>query len=102
MEEIAAEMKERGLDQRLLERQQKILSRLLTAQRSLRKEDTKEERISRRGENPLDRESPAEAELGPTALDRLRRGILRGSQDPVPAEFKRLVDDYFRSLAEKP
>jgi len=102
MEEVVQEMRRRGLDERVLRRQERILSRLLTAQRSLRKEGQKEERISRTGVNPLDRTSPAAYVGGPSEREALQRGILRGSQDPVPGDFRRLVETYFRSLGAQP
>ncbi len=103
MGDVVDEMKkENKIDDRILERQEKILSRLLTAQKSIRREDQKEERTARTGVNPEDRDSPPPVaqELGQKEL--LRRGILRGSQDPIPDEFRSLVEDYYESLADKP
>lgn len=102
MDEIAQEMRSHNVDQRVLRRQEKILSRLLTAQRSLRKEDYKDERVSRTGQNPEDRPSPGAVANALTRQDLLRRGILRGSQDPVPTDYRTLVEQYFRALSEKP
>lgn len=102
MEEVVEEMRHRGVDERVLRRQERILSRLLTAQRSLRKEGQKEERVSRTGVNPEDRDSPAPFVPEATEAEALRRGILRGSQDPVPGDFRRLVEIYFRSLGSRP
>lgn len=102
MEDIAQEMRANRVDERVLRRQEKILSRLLTAQRSLRKEDYKDERISRTGQNPDDLVSPEQVRLDLTRQDLLRRGILRGAQDPVPTDYRQLVEQYFRSLSEKP
>ena len=102
MEEVVEEMRHRGLDERVIRRQERILSRLLTAQRSLRKEGQKEERVSRTGVNPEDRVSPASFTPGPSDWEAMKRGILRGSQDPVPGDFRRLVETYFRSLGAQP
>ncbi len=102
MDEVVQEMRRRGVDERILKRQERILSRLLTAQRSLRKEGEKQERISRTGVNPLERPSPADVVTGPSWQEALRRGVLRGLQDPVPSEYRRLVDTYFRNLKAEP
>lgn len=102
MEEVVQEMRSRDVDERILKRQEKILSRLLTAQRSLRKEGEKEERVSRPGMNPADRQSPPPIAGMRAQEEGLRRGILRGAQDPVPSEFRRLVETYFRSLGDTP
>lgn len=101
MEDVAKEMREHRLDERLLRRQEKILSRLLTAQRSLRRQDFEEQRRSRTGVDPVARVSPPPVETGLTNREQLRRGILKGSQDPIPSDFRSLVDRYFRALMEK-
>jgi hypothetical protein len=101
MEETVKQMREQNVDERLLKRQEKILSRLLTAQRSLRKQDFEEQRRSRTGvdaENPV---SPAPVATGLSENEQLRRGILKGNQDPIPGDFRRIVDAYFRALMEK-
>jgi hypothetical protein len=98
---VAEEMRERGeIDERILERQQKILSRLLTAQKSIRREGEKDERTARTGQNPADRESPPPVSQELTRQELLKRGILRGRQDPVPDEYRSLIEDYFQSLSE--
>lgn len=102
MEEVEQDMRNRDVDSRILERQQRILSRLLTAQKSIRREDHKDERMSRTGQNPLDRTSPAALQQQMTREELLRRGILRGSQDPVPDEYRGMVEEYFESLSEQP
>jgi hypothetical protein len=98
MEELVQEMRHRGVDDRVLRRQERVLSRLLTAQKSLRQEGQKEERVSRTGQAADGRLSPADYSSGPDPAEALRRGILRGGRDPVPGEFRRLVETYFRSL----
>jgi hypothetical protein len=98
MEELVQEMRHRGVDERVLRRQERILSRLLTAQKSLRQEGQKQERVSRTGQPAEGRLSPADHSGAPDPAEALRRGILRGGRDPVPGEFRRLVETYFRSL----
>jgi hypothetical protein len=102
MEDVVQQMRNHNVDERILRRQERILSRLLTAQRSLRKEGDKEERVSRPGVNPEDRPSPPPVATGAGWQEALRRGILRGSQDPVPGDYRGLVDRYFRSLGSQP
>jgi hypothetical protein len=98
MEEVAKEMKERHLDQRVIQRQEKILSRLLTAQRSLRRQDFEEQRRSRTGVDPSNPTSPAGVQTGLSRREEIKRGILKGSQDPIPGDFRRIVDEYFKAL----
>lgn len=101
MGDVAEDLRKNGLDDRVLERQNRILNRLLDAQKSIRKKDDREERESRTADQlahaspgPLTREQM----MGP---DRLRRDILRGRADDYPAQFRSLVEKYFRALAER-
>ncbi len=100
MEEVVKDLRERNVDQRVIQRQEKILSRLLTAQRSLRRQDFEEQRRSRTGIDPDNPVSPPPVSTGLSQREQVRRGILRGSQDQVPADFRPLVDRYFRALME--
>ena len=100
MQEVAKEIRERHLDERILRRQEKILSRLLTAQRSLRKQDFEEQRRSRTGVDPANPSAPPSVATGLSRREELRRGILKGTQDPIPSDFRRIVEAYFRALME--
>jgi hypothetical protein len=100
MEDVSKQMKERHLDQRILQRQEKILSRLLTAQRSLRRQGFEEQRRGRPGVDAANPASPAEVQTGLSHREELRRGILKGAQDPIPGDFRRIVDEYFKALME--
>jgi hypothetical protein len=87
MEEIVEELRARKAEQRIIERQERVLSRLLSAQRSIRKRDRTEERLARTGVNPGQRPSPAWVETGRSP-----------SKDPVPAEYRRMVEIYMQLL----
>jgi len=102
MEEVVREMRNRRADPRLVERQEQILSRLLSAQRSIRKREESEERLSRTGVDPEGLLSPGPVDMGESRQEALQRAMLRGSQDPVPAEYRRLVEHYLRSLLGRP
>lgn len=98
MEEVVEELRARKAEQRIIERQERVLSRLLSAQRSIRKRDRTEERLAQTGVNPGQRPSPAWVETGRSPAERLQRAMLRGSKDPVPAEYRRMVEIYMQLL----
>lgn len=98
MEEVVKELRNRNVDQRIIERQERILNRMLSAQRSVRKRDQSEERLSRAGISPLDRNGPDVIDMGRSHSEILQRAMLRGAKDPVPAEYRGLVETYMRSL----
>jgi hypothetical protein len=101
MGEIAEELRRNGLDDKVLERQEKILNRLLDAQKSIRKKDEREERESKTAEQ-IGRPSPGALSRDQLeGADRLRTDILRGQSDQYPAQFRALVEKYFRALSGK-
>ena len=82
----------------LEEKQTRILSRLLDAQRSINRRDFEPQRESRPGED-LARSSPSEL---PAELlrenDRLRLDLLKAQADRYPAQYRGMVEAYLRSL----
>jgi hypothetical protein len=101
MEEVAEQMQRGELDERLLSKQHQIMSRLLDAQRSVRKRDLGRERISRPGEEfAAPNGLPAVPDEMLTRRERLEADILRGRSDAYPPEFRELVERYFRALVE--
>ncbi len=102
MEEVVKQLRKRKADRRIIKRQEKILSRLLSAQRSIRRQDETEERESRPGMEPPRRQSPGWVDVGSSPAETLRRALVRGSRDPIPAEYRRLVEVYLRRLMSLP
>jgi hypothetical protein len=101
MEEVARQLARRQLDQQVLDRQQRILSRLLDAQRSVNRREFQEKRESRPGEL-MARESPAELPrslLEPDA--RMDHDLLRARSERYSAEYRDLVESYLRRLQEE-
>ena len=99
MEETLAEMERSGASQETIDRQKRVLSRLLDAQRSLRRRDYTQRRRSRTGEM-YDRAAPGELpESLTTATDELREDLLRAMQREYPSEYRELIRAYFDGLA---
>ncbi|HEU4724045.1 MAG TPA: DUF4175 family protein [Candidatus Eisenbacteria bacterium] len=108
MGDVAEEMK--GVEQDLragrlgedtVNRQQRILSRLLDAPRSVEKRDYSRKRMSRPGVDVV-RSSPGA--LSPELLKArpsLASLLAKGSRDPVTAKYRALVDEYLESLMKE-
>jgi hypothetical protein len=105
--DVAEEMKKvedslRGgrLDQETTERQQRILSRLLDAPRSVEKRDYSRRRTSRPGVEVV-RASPGA--LSPELLKTrpsLAALLSRAGRDPIAPRYRALVDEYLQSVLE--
>lgn len=103
MGDLVQKMKDEGVPEEVLRRQEKILSRLLDAQKSVRKEDYSRRRRSETGPDYVNRPSPGPIPPGLlTGQARLQSDILRGAADPYPTEYRRLVEQYFRALTSGP
>jgi chromosome segregation ATPase len=101
MKEIERQLQQNNVDRPLLERQAQILSRMLDAQRSIRQQEMSPERESRTG-TLAERQSPPP--IPPQLLRRersLEEDVLRGADDKYPAQFRKLVEEYFRALSRE-
>ena len=98
MKEVEEVLKNGSADDQLEEKQTRILSRLLDAQRSVNRRDYDPQRESRPGEDAL-RAAPAEL---PADLlkqnDRFRQDLLKSELDRYPAQYRALVEAYLRQL----
>ncbi|UCD05198.1 MAG: hypothetical protein JSV98_08780 [candidate division WOR-3 bacterium] len=97
MEEIEQDLFRYKLDRELIERQRKVISRLLDSQRSIRKEDFSQRRESKPGQDVLERTRPAvlSRELG---IDELRRLLQEELRKPYPKEYEMYIREYFKAL----
>lgn len=100
MDEVAKKLQEGRVDADLTERQNRILSRLLDAQRSVNRREFDDQRESRSGDD-VSRPSPpplARDLLQPK--DRAERDLLRARAERYPSEYRDLVESYLRRLQE--
>ncbi len=98
MEDVARRMEETGPDSELIEREERILSRMLESQRSLNRKDYKRERVSRTaGDIRADRMGML------TRRDERTRNLLemirRAMQEKGPSEYREMIAEYFRALS---
>jgi len=101
MERALEEMERSGASQETVDRQKRILSRLLDAQRSLRRRDYTRERTSETGE-AYARTDPGELpDDVERATQELREDLLRAMQRGYPSEYRELIRAYFRALTDE-
>lgn len=97
-QKIVESLENGNLDENTLEAQNKIHSRMLDFQRSLERQDYKEERQAEAGVD-VPRTSPGQLELNNAAnkntyQDRLQRYL----KEKFPEEYEELVKEYFRAV----
>lgn len=99
MEEVLKDLDSGVLDESTLRKEQRILSRLLDAQRSIHTRDYEKKRLSEAAEDVF-----SETRGVPTARpasQMLREEIRRAMALKAPGEFEELIRLYFRALAEE-
>jgi hypothetical protein len=98
MKEVVEDMESDALNDETMRVQERILSRMLQARRSLHKRDYNKQRESRTAEE-LFSEGGSRLEED-DQLSKLRRDILRALESGTPDEYQELVRLYFRAIAE--
>jgi len=101
MKGVEQDLRAGRLGQDTVNKQQRILSRLLDAPRSVEKRDYSRKRMSRPGVDVV-RSSPGA--LSPELLKArpsLASLLAKGSRDPVTARYRALVDEYLESLMKE-
>lgn len=101
MQEVVTDMKTEKLDDDLIQKQERILSRLLDAQRSINERDFEKERRSETGEQIV-RQSPSELNL---STDKGRNAIIdelnRAVREQYRKDFEDLIRRYYDALQKQ-
>jgi hypothetical protein len=101
MQEIVTDMNSERLDQQLVQKQERILSRLLDAQRSINERDYEKERESKSGNNIV-RESPPDLILSSDkGKNKIKDELNRAVQEGYKKDYQDLILKYYESLQNK-
>ena len=98
MHEVVQDMESESIDGETLDIQERIVSRMLDASRSLHKRDYNKERESQSGGEVFSEGGDPLPE--DDYQKKLRRDILRALESGTPEEYQELVREYFRAIAE--
>jgi hypothetical protein len=98
MQEIVTDMNSEKLDQDLVQKQERILSRLLDAQRSINERDYEKQRESKSG-NTIARESPADLNLSSEkGKNKIKDELNKAVQEGYKKDYEELIRKYYESL----
>lgn len=101
MEKVIEELDKYNIDDKLIERQSRILSRMLDAQLSQREKDFEPKRESRPGENVI-RQTPSEIVIkGAPSIDALQIDLLRQNLMLFTDEYQNLASKYLLFIKMK-
>jgi len=99
MDKVIDDLKRRKLSQDVVERQERILTRLLDYQKSLHRQDYTQKRKAERAEDMLRRSPPELTDLGETRNER-KEEIKKALKESYPSQYEELVKAYFKRLSE--
>jgi hypothetical protein len=98
MEEVIKELEQNRVDDKLIEKQNRILSRMLDAQLSQREKDFEPKRESKPGDNVV-RTSPPEIILqGPNTFNALKEDFLKLQKEGFTDDYEALITKYLMEL----
>ncbi|HMS64943.1 MAG TPA: hypothetical protein PKD83_06780 [Ignavibacteria bacterium] len=101
MQEIVKELEENRFDDKVLEKQNRILSRMLDAQLSQREKDFEPKRESKPGDNIV-RTSPPEIVLkGPNQINVLKEDFLKLQKEGFTDDYEALIAKYLLELKKE-
>jgi hypothetical protein len=98
MNEVIKDLEGGSLGEETLRKEERIMSRLLDAQRSIHSRDYEKERVSKTAEDVFSKGGELSARPGAQSL---RDEIRRAMELKAPGEFEELIRLYFRALAEE-
>ena len=102
MDQVIQDFKRRRITQRTLDRQQKILSRMLDSQKSLSVNDFKEERKGTLAQQMFEYDGPEALPAGMGARqDILMQAMERALRSGYSQEYQQIIRRYFQSLARR-
>jgi hypothetical protein len=98
MKEVAKDMGEYNIDDKTMEKQNRIVSRMLDYQLSQREKDFEQKRESKPGENMV-RTSPPEVILsGPKSFNAFKEDFLKLQKQGYTEEYEALITKYLMSI----
>jgi len=101
MKEVVTDMNTEKLTDDLIQKQERILSKLLDAQRSINERDYEKERKSEVGRN-YTRNSPAELNLRKeTQKDKLRDALNNAVREGYNTDYEQMIRKYFEVLQQQ-
>jgi hypothetical protein len=92
------DLQELKLDRKTIERQQKILSRMLDAQKSVREREYSKKRLAEVGKDYIKKSPSKTTDIEDRRSRQLNLDLLRALQEGYNPDYEKLIEEYFRKL----
>jgi hypothetical protein len=100
MREVVTDMKTQKVNDELIQKQERILSKLLDAQKSINDRDFEKERESKSGEN-FAKESPADLDLPAKTKNQLTDELNKAALEGYTKDYESLIRKYYEALQKE-
>ncbi|RMF68391.1 MAG: hypothetical protein D6743_03410, partial [Calditrichaeota bacterium] len=101
MEEVVKELQKKRVDRHTIDRQKRILSRLLDAQRSIHQRDFSKKRRAETAKTYKPANPPELPETPELRRERLKNELLRALKEGYSRDYRELIQKYFEALARE-
>jgi hypothetical protein len=98
MESVIHDMEEFKIGRKTIERQQKILSRMLDAQKSIREKEYSQQRIAEIGKEHLRKPPSEKMETVDKMKEKLNKALMKALQEGYNPDYEKLIENYFKKL----
>lgn len=102
MEKVIDDLRKQQLNPKVIERQQRILSRLLDAQKSVREKEHSKKRLAEREDNVIAKSPPQLRQEMIDRENRFRKEMLNAMKEGYSAEYKEYIKNYYELLSRQP
>ena len=103
MKEVEQELQGGRLDQQVLKKQQRILTRMLESAKSLQKRDVSKKRkstVAQKPETSAKDAPPIDPKLLET-IQQLESNLKSGEAERIPAQYRERIEQYFKALSQQ-
>jgi hypothetical protein len=100
MKQVSDDLKKGNINERTIKNQERILSRMLDAQKSLNERDYTRKREAQTGKDLVRKSPPALPEDLGQRKDMLSRDLLKVLSEPYPAQYEGAIREYFNALQQ--
>jgi len=101
MEKVVQDLLKNNLNRQTIQRQQRILSRLLDAQKSMKEKEYSKKRKAERPENYLAKDPRVLGPTGDADKKRIEQAMRRALQEGYGKDMRILIENYFNQLLQK-
>ncbi len=101
MEEVLKDLEALKIDRRTIDRQQKILTRMLDAQKSVREREYSKERKSEIGKEYARKSPDDEMDTVDKRSKKLQLDLMRALQEGYNPDYEKLIEAYFKTLNQE-